>query len=382
MAGADYTIEVISNHAALSDLEIDWNRLSDAAKAPNVFTTFGWFHAWSQRLSRDERPSQFRPHVIVLKKNEAVAGLSPLTYRRASRFGFGVRKLEFSAVFADYNDLVLGNDPVSQTNAVVDYMAHTSDLWDVLDLRDLRDSGEEISLLKSALSRSGLPHLLSPEREGCPYMPIDGDASSMMRRLSGRRRKHLRRQRELASAEELKIRIIENPHDDPSLLKTLGELELEKHSRKSWEAFIGAYPEVFQSLFDTLGPRGWLYVALLELKGKPIAFQLGFRCGHKIWDYTKAHDGSFSRFAPGTLLLPALLDYGFQHGYDEYDFLRGEEPYKLVWSSESHSRFRLIVWNGRRMSRLRKFIYYDVKTAINNLLGAPFLGWIRKSSKA
>ena len=77
MAGADYTIEVISNHAALSDLEIDWNRLSDAAKAPNVFTTFGWFEPGASAFRATSRPSQFRPHVIVLKKNEAVAGLSP-----------------------------------------------------------------------------------------------------------------------------------------------------------------------------------------------------------------------------------------------------------------------------------------------------------------
>lgn len=373
MAGADYTIEVISNRAVLSNLEIDWNRLSEAASDPNVFTTFGWFQAWTRRLASDRHASYFCPHVFVLRQGEAVAGLCPLTYRRASRFGFGVRKLEFASIFSDYNDLVLGGDPFGQTNAVVDYLAQNSNDWDVLDLRDLRDTGGQIDLLKSALSRSGLPYLISPEQDGCPFTPIDGDAASLMKRLSGRRRKHLRKQTELASIEGLKTRIVENPQDEPFLLKTLVDLEHEKHLHRSWAAFIGAYPEVFQSLFDDLGPRGWLYVALLELKGQPIAFQLGFRCGSKLWDYTTAYDSSYSRFAPGTLLLPALLDYGFERGFDEYDFLRGEEPYKLVWSIGRHRRFRVLVWNNCRISQLRKFVYYDVKKAIKSLLSAAFL---------
>jgi CelD/BcsL family acetyltransferase involved in cellulose biosynthesis len=33
------------------------------------------------------------------------------------------------------------------------------------------------------------------------------------------------------------------------------------------------------------------------------------------------------------MLFPALLDRGFSRGYGEYDFLRGEEPYKMRWST-------------------------------------------------
>jgi CelD/BcsL family acetyltransferase involved in cellulose biosynthesis len=133
--------------------------------------------------------------------------------------------------------------------------------------------------------------------------------------------------------------------------------------------FIARYREVFQSLFDTLGPRGWVYVALMELDDRPVAWQLGFRCGKKLWDYNKAYDHTFSRCAPGTLLVAALLEYGFAHGYKEYDFLRGEEPYKTVWSSGFHKRFRIIIWSKRWTSRMRAFVYLDFKTAVYRLMG-------------
>lgn len=91
--------------------------------------------------------------------------------------------------------------------------------------------------------------------------------------------------------------------------------------------------------------------------------------GGKLWEYTKAYNRSFSRLAPGTLLLPALLDYGFERGYHEYDFLRGEEPYKMVWSAGCHRRFRLLIWNRGGISRMHKFLYRDVKTPIYRILG-------------
>ena len=122
-------------------------------------------------------------------------------------------------------------------------------------------------------------------------------------------------------------------------------------------------------MLDDLGPRGWLYVALLERGDAPVAFQFGFRCGNKLWDYSKAYDRSYSRCAPGTALVHAMLDYGFSRGYDEYDFLRGEEPYKMAWSTGCHRGFRLLIWNRRWVSRARKFVYCDFKTVIYQLLG-------------
>ena len=63
-----------------------------------------------------------------------------------------------------------------------------------------------------------------------------------------------------------------------------------------------------------------------------------------------------------------MLDYAFQQGYREYDFLRGEEPYKLLWSTASHRTFRLLIWSKRRASRVRKLVYHDARTSISTLL--------------
>jgi len=361
-----YSVTRVVTEKEISSLEADWNRLSETAELPNVFMTFGWFRAWNQRLAQED-PHR-RPNILVLRRDQEVVGISPFVLRICSRFGFVVRKIEFVGNnYADHNDFVLGGDAPGQIEAVARFLAQTSDEWDLVELRDLREAGGQIPRIESALSRANLLHRILPEQEGCPYLPLDADSSTWMSNLSAHVRRTLRKGMERANAEGLRVRIIENPHQVPGLLEELIDLEHGKH--KSAGPFIGKYPEVFHSLFDALGTRGWLYVALLEQGSDPVAFQLGFRCGNKLWDYAKAYDRSFSRFSPGTLLVRAILDYGFSHGYKEYDFLRGEEPYKMVWGPECHRGSRLQIWNRRWFSRARKFVYYDLKVPIYQLLG-------------
>jgi hypothetical protein len=96
---------------------------------------------------------------------------------------------------------------------------------------------------------------------------------------------------------------------------------------------------------------------------------MGFRCGEKLWDFHGASDHSFSRISPGTMLVPALLDYGFSHGYKEYDFLRGEESYKMRWSTGVHQSYWLRIWSKSWIARAHALVYLDLKPAVNRLFG-------------
>lgn len=369
-AECPYTIETISTEKALSALKSDWDLLSESAEHPNAFMTYDWFRAWMKRGVKESRHGHFQPNVLVFKNGNSVVGISPLIRRLSARF-FRVRKLEFVTIHSDYNDVTLGTDPASMAGAVAEFLAQTTDQWDVVDLRDLRDTGTEAATLEQVLSRAGLLYSIIPEPDRCPYLPITGDAANCMSGLSGHVRRTLRKRMERAEAEGLRTRIIEHPEQKIGLLDTLVGLDWQKHLHRLSPTFIGTYPEVFESLFCTLGPRGWLYVALLEQGDDPVAFQIGFRRGKKLWDYSKAYDRSFSKFAPGILLTLSLVDYGFTHGFDEYDFLRGEEAYKTLWSTGYHQQFRVLIWNRRWLSRVRKWLYSDLRGTLYRMLGRP-----------
>lgn len=105
MASSDYIIETVTTQEGLTALEQDWNRLSRASELPNVFMTFDWFCAWNQRFAGEARRGQRRLNILVLRRDGAVVGISPLVCLVSSRFGFTVRRLEFVGRQWDYNDL-------------------------------------------------------------------------------------------------------------------------------------------------------------------------------------------------------------------------------------------------------------------------------------
>lgn len=363
---ADPSCEIASSQAALDAVAPEWDPLCKESDEPNVFMTHGWYRAWTKRHA-SENGARYAPHVVVLREGARVVGIAPLVKRIASRW-LRVRKLEFATAHSDYNDLLVAKDPANQFRAFAEFLCRTADEWDLMDLHGLRNSKESLAQIEGALASVGLSYLRTTEMEGCPFLPIEGDATQAMKRLSGHERRVLRKRLERAAAEGLKVRIVERPDQDQDLVAKLVGIELHKSLRCEYPPFIEVYPEVFQTLFQSLGSTGWMYVALMEHLDRVVAYQVGFLCGRKLWDYSKAYDRNYTRYAPGTSLLPALLDFGHQRGFCEYDFLRGEEPHKLVWSTGIHQRYRLMIWNRRKASRIRKFIYHDVKVFLRRLL--------------
>jgi CelD/BcsL family acetyltransferase involved in cellulose biosynthesis len=355
-ASEAFAVTAFQSDTLLERLKGDWNRLSDDEEDPNPFGSFPWFESWIRWHRQQDPHDSLKPWVLELKQNGKTTGISPLVLRSSSHL-LPVRKLGFCSEHADYNDLILGNKDIGQAEAVADFLAGSTSQWDIADLRELRDSGSATDLFEQALKRAGMHCRVLPESEVCPFLLIDGNADFAMSKLSGQVRRTLRRRRERAAAEGMRVRIIERPDKEPGLIESLALLDQKKREHRSCPLFLAAHPDVFRRLFHDLGPRGLLYVALLELKNQLIAFQFGFRCRKKLWDYAKAYDRSFSRFAPGTLLLLGLLDYCFERGYREYDFLRGSEEYKLLWSVGCHRRSRIIIWNDRLRSLLQAHAY-------------------------
>lgn len=342
-------VEIVTTEEHLGPLREDWDRLSAAVERPNAFSTFDWFRVWNRSLTLQSRSGERRLSVLVLKDHGVVSGIAPLIHQSSSRFGATLRKIHFIETGADYNDLVVGPNPDGQVEAVVNFLWQNKNDWDIVTLDHMRLNGNLSATLGIAISRTGLPYSLIPE-ERCPYLTLDRPVSELVHRLSSSARQTVRnmqsRMRRM-SAEGLRIRIIENPQDEPRLLEKLIAVPNRKRGKSEPVPFLPNYPESFQTLFDTLGRRGWLFVAIMEMNDRPLAFQLGFRCGQALWNYLSDHDPSFSRISPGTLLTLAVFDYGYANGYTEYDFLSQVKPFKTRWSTGCHQTFRLRIWSKR-----------------------------------
>lgn len=81
-----------------------------------------------------------------------------------------------------------------------------------------------------------------------------------------------------------------------------------------------------------------LRLAFLRLDGAAVAFQLNLE-HDGVWYYLKGgFDPAVGRYAPGQLLMRHVLRHAFGAGLSRYEFLGGDERYKLSWTSTSSAR--------------------------------------------
>ncbi len=87
---------------------------------------------------------------------------------------------------------------------------------------------------------------------------------------------------------------------------------------------------------------GWSRLAVLYVKGQPIAAQLWFVLRNKASIFRLAYNKAWKQYSPGSILTRFLMEYVIDiDKVEEIDFLTGNEAYKQDWMSDRRERFAL-----------------------------------------
>ena len=93
---------------------------------------------------------------------------------------------------------------------------------------------------------------------------------------------------------------------------------------------------------DKFSRAGWSRMAILYVKGQPIAAQLWFVHNHKANIFRLAYDKAWRLYSPGSILTSFLMEHVIDTDkVIEIDFLTGNDAYKQDWMSERRERFLL-----------------------------------------
>jgi CelD/BcsL family acetyltransferase involved in cellulose biosynthesis len=328
-----------------------WHKLTTTTENPNVFNTFAWCWGWWTHVAPHHRGGAQRLQILVVRHGNEVTGIAPLMLRSLTSGGVSFRKLEFlgGSDISDYQAPLFARDAALHAQAIARYLAATTDQWDVLELHNL--SAHVCEPLRNALA--AVCHMHVAPGESCPFVAIQGSSETATPQMSSKRRHNLRNQRMRLLRAGFTDRIIERPDLEAGLLDRIVELESRKLvNGKAGQTVCGRWPEFFRYIFQELGAQDRIKIAVLEKGAQLIAYNLHFRCGHSLWTYSPAYDPAFAKLSPGATLLAMILDYACQHGYREYDFLRGMEPYKLQCATGVRRTFNLQVSHSAPRSRI------------------------------
>ena len=186
-----------------------------------------------------------------------------------------------------------------------------------------------------------------------PYLTLEGlDWAGFLATRSANLRSQLgRKARTLERLHTVDSRMSELASEVPVDLATFFDLHDRRWAPRGGSGLSSSRTRDFlTSLALRALNQGWLRLWTLEVDGEAAAALLGWRVGVRYSYYLAGFDPEFSDRSVGLLLLAHTIQSAIDEGASEYDFLLGNEEYKLRFANgfrEVETEILGQPWSGR-----------------------------------
>jgi CelD/BcsL family acetyltransferase involved in cellulose biosynthesis len=259
---------------------------------------------------------------------------SPL--RRLSFLGTGV---------TDYNDVIAEDGLEADVCArIYDFLA-TSNAWHVGDFQHLRQGGIwRLHPPQSAGAFEYSDHTL----ELCPYLPFPSKSSpdrwaELLKGYSKKVRSHIGYyERRLKAIFEVEAGFVSNPKELDDAMSSLFELHRRRWNKRWLPGVLGGsrIQKFHREIAADFLSRGWLRLHYLMLDGEYQALLYCFAFGDRTCYYQGGFEPTLAKHSLGSVLTANAIRTAVGEGRAEFDFLRGDEPYKERWT-QGNTRFNI-----------------------------------------
>lgn len=311
---------MITAHERLDEIAEGWEALAEERGA-SPFARPGWFRAWWNAFGTGP------PMVVVNALDGETAAVLPLL---AGRTGLRSATNDHTPRF----ELLARDDAAALELASWVFERRPRSL--TLEYVDL-DAAGSAALQRAAASRGY--RLLARAYERSPYLAVEGTWEQYQQSVAGRLRRDLdRRLRRLQELGPVRLDVSDGRSGRAALLAEGFRLEPSgwKAARGTAVASREETRRFYEELAEWATGRGWLRLSFLRVGEAAVAFQYGFEASGTYFFLKGGYDPEYGRFAPGKLLLRALLERAFTTGLRRFDFLGADDPFKLEWSQTAY----------------------------------------------
>jgi CelD/BcsL family acetyltransferase involved in cellulose biosynthesis len=303
--------EEVTAHPGIEPVASDWDELARATGA-SPFLRPGWLRAWWDGFGSGQLT------VFAARRRHRLVGVLPV-----------VRRRNVVTSPTNWHTPAYGPVAVDEAAAAALVRALLATGPRRVTLEFLPGDDVESATFDGAYRRSDRVVLRSP------YVPIeqgwDGYRAGLSKNLRSGLRRTRRRLEERGpvsfdfwdGGDDLELRL-----DEGFRLEGSGWKERDGTAIRSSEATARFYGDVGR----WASASGLLRLSFLRLGDRPIAFDMGIESGGVHYALKGGYDPEFRQLGAGRLLMEEVLRRCFERGLSSYEFLGGEDSYKLRWT--------------------------------------------------
>jgi len=299
---------------------------------------------------------------MTVSEGGKTTGIAPLAVATImDKAGCRLRKLAFVGDgLTDYHDLLVADARREEVlRVLLERIVKEKDHWDAIHFRNIRGDSLNLPILRRLLKETPFT-VMERINIRSPYISIDGSWTDYYTTLGKNVRSDVRRRQngldKMGKVEFTRLHEVADVAGTLSTIKAIHVKCRQARGETSWYADERRYRFV-SLILQRFGARRWLDMVFLRLNDRIIAYYLGFRYNNVVYFWNTGYDPEFSEVSPGKLLLHYWIAEAFAGGYREFDFMVGEEPYKLQWTSQARPNYELFVFKNTARSRLLRCYY-------------------------
>lgn len=346
-----FEYKIVDTEDGLKAIEGDWLSLYERASLTpfsNPEFTYLWWKYFGKHEGR-------RLHIICGYEDGKLVGVLPLAIIKRK----GLRFLHWA-----------GNDVCDYCDVLVEKREHADLLWDAARKSKQYDLSIIEDVRPDAVSDPILAKFASKHRTGISYyLDINwksgkewfASLSRPARSKYTRRVKHLQERGPVAFEMRKAGEVPGNIVEDFLKLKIKWAETFDKNGIFKKDS-VSPY---FREFFSTK-PKGCeLLVFYITCNESTVAVMSCITHKGKAYGYSLAYNPEWGEFSPGNMVSTNLVSYIVDNGFSVFDFLRGDEPYKLRYTNNSNPLYEYTF--SRNMLGGLGLIYHNLRREINNI---------------
>jgi CelD/BcsL family acetyltransferase involved in cellulose biosynthesis len=303
------------------DLSEAWNTLVLVMDNPEVFFTYQWALAAHRGFQK-----HLSPLLFLMYDSDKLAGVAALAVDpKAPRAAFFL-----TSSTADYCDIV--SAPENRRAVILALLEKIRELGlSDLVLANVPSNSATLKELPSVAGSRSF-YVTSRTAYNCGVVQLGGEEQreTLLQTLAskGREKRALKR---LTNLGEVKVIHLTEPEQIGTSLESIVSAQISRFlASNRVSPLVGPERRTFlRHLSDLLSHSGWLKISQLEIDGRPVAWNYGFRFGGSWFWYLPTFQMEYEHVSPGSCLLRLLVEEGARDFSLQWlDLGLGDEPYK------------------------------------------------------
>ena len=339
-AATEPVVTLCDNVEAFEVLAAEWNGLLGRASHKSAFLKHQWMSAWWQLIGA---ASASRQLFVLLARDGSgqLVGVLPLCREIRGHGLLRRRVLQFLGSWPEAPEhldaIVQQEGAAAIVEALVAELESMRSQFEAIELLDLAEK----SLLQPALARwsTAAGHAQrSWMWQECPYITLAGSFDKFMMTLTQKHRYKVRLfGKRLAAAHKVELEVAAEPAQVGPALEEMIRLHAMRWTLKTDDVSGFDDPAVHafhRRACALLAADDAIRIFLLRCDGRAVAACYCFVYAGRVYFFQPGFDPEFRKLHVGKVLLARVIEYCYQNGLTEFDFLRGTEEYKFDWTQQ------------------------------------------------